>query len=35
MPSAHNFGTVNVGVGSAVVTKTINSTGNASVSSRR
>ena len=29
MPSAANFGTVNVGVGSAVVTKTINSTGNA------
>ena len=31
MPTAHNFGTVNVGVGSAVVTKTINSIGNASV----
>jgi hypothetical protein len=31
MPTAHNFGTVTVGVGSAIATKTISHTGNASV----
>ncbi len=31
MPTAHNFGTVNVGVGSAIATKTISHIGNASV----
>jgi hypothetical protein len=31
MPTAHNFGTLNVGVGSAIVTKTVSSVGNAAV----